>query len=86
MNALLATLRAELYVARRSTTAWLLVLLPAFAVVLRACIVKLAESGQAARDALLGGGDEPVLASNAWGPFVEGFATGLSLLSLSLVA
>lgn len=86
MSAFLATLRAELYVARRSTSVWLLVLLPAFAVVLRASIVKLAESGEAARDALLGGGDDVPVASNAWGHFVDGFATGLTLLSLSLVA
>lgn len=86
MSAFIATLRAELYVARRSTSAWLLVLLPAFAVVLRASIVKLAESGEAARDALLGGGDDVPVASNAWGHFVDGFATGLTLLSLSLVA
>lgn len=86
MSAFLATLRAELYVARRSTTAWLLVLLPAFAVMLRATIVRLAESGQAARDALLGGGDDVSITSNAWGQFVDGFATGLTLLSLSLVA
>jgi ABC-type transport system involved in multi-copper enzyme maturation permease subunit len=86
MSAFLATLRAELYVARRSTTAWLLVLLPAFAVMLRATIVRLAESGQAARDALLGGGDDVPITSNAWGQFVDGFATGLTLLSLSLVA
>jgi len=86
MNGFLAALQAELYVALRSNSARLLVVLPAFIVVARACVVKLTETGQQARSALLGGGDEMAASANAWGHFVDGFTTGLTLMSLSLVA
>lgn len=85
MNGFLAALKAELFVAVRSNSARLLVLLPSLIVLARVLIVKLSETGQVARDALLGQGQADT-GSNAWGPFVDGFSTGLTLLSLSLVA
>ena len=86
MNGFLATLKAELFVALRSNSARLLVLLPALIVLVRACVVKLTQAGQQAREALLGGGDEPLAPANAWGHFVDSAATGLTLMGLSLVA
>lgn len=86
MSGFLAALRAELFVALRSNSARLLVILPAFIVIARACVVKLTETGQQARDALLGGSDTAGATANAWGHFVDSFATGLTLMSLSLVA
>jgi ABC-type transport system involved in multi-copper enzyme maturation permease subunit len=86
MNGFLAALKAELYVALRSNSARLLVVLPAFIVIARASVVKLTETGQQAREALLGSGDDVSATSNAWGHFVDSFTTGLTLMSLSLVA
>jgi len=86
MNGFVAALKAELFVAARSNSARLLMVLPALAVVIRAVVVKLTETGQQARDALLGGGDDAPVQANAWGHFVDSFSTGLTLMSLSLVA
>lgn len=86
MNGFIAVLKAEIYVTRHSMSARLLLVLPAIIVVLRAAVVKLSESGQAARDALLGQGDALAGGSNAWGQLVDSFSMGLTLLSLSLVA
>lgn len=86
MNGFIAALKAELYVTLRSTSARLVFILPALIVIVRAIVVKLSESGQQARDALLGQGDLASSSNNAWGPLVDSFSTGLTLLSLSLVA
>ncbi|MCB1649413.1 MAG: ABC transporter permease subunit [Pseudomonadales bacterium] len=85
MKGFVAALKAECFVALRSNSARVLMLLPALIVVSRAVLVKLGESGQAARDALMGqeGGQS---SANAWGQLVDGFSTGLTLLSLALVA
>lgn len=85
MTGLVTALRAELYVARRSTAARLLILVPALVVVLRAVIVRLSESGQQARDALIGQGN-PAAVENAWGQLVDSFSVGLTMLGLMLVA
>lgn len=89
MKAFAATLNAEIYVALRSHSARLLVLLPALIVVVRALIVKLTETGADARNALLGSSNLATGAGdgvNAWGHFVDSFSTGLTLLNLSLLA
>jgi len=75
MTGLVTALRAELYVARRSTAARLLILMPALVVVLRAIIVRLSESGQQARDALIGQGN-PATPDNAWGTWSTASASG----------
>lgn len=85
MKGFVAALKAECFVALRSNSARVLILLPALIVMCRAALVKLSESGQAARDALMGQEDAQSSA-NAWGQLVDGFSTGLTLLSLALVA
>jgi hypothetical protein len=75
MNGFLAALKAELFVALRSNSARLLVVLPAFIVIARASVVKLTETGQQAREALLGGAESAAPTANAWGHFVDSFAT-----------
>jgi len=85
VNGFVAALKAELYVTLRSTSARLVLFLPAIIVTVRAIVVKLSETGQEARDALLGQG-ATTTSNNAWGPLVDSFSTGLTLLSLSLVA
>ena len=86
MNGFVAALKAEIYVALRSNSTRLLVLLPSLIVIARAVVVRLTETGQQAREALLGQEAEAVTGSNAWGHFVDSFSTGLTLLSLTLVA
>lgn len=89
MNGFVAALKAELYVAVRSNTTRLLLVLPALIVVIRAILVRVSESTQQAREALLGQnsfGDSTAISTNAWGHFVDSFSTGLTLLSLILVA
>lgn len=86
MNGFVAALKAEIYVALRSNSTRLLVLLPSLLVIARAIVVRLTETGQQAREALLGQEVEAVTGSNAWGHFVDSFSTGLTLLSLTLVA
>lgn len=86
MNGFVAALQAEIYVALRSNSTRLLVLLPSLIVIARAIVVRLTETGQQAREALLGQEAEAIVGSNAWGHFVDSFSTGLTLLSLTLVA
>jgi hypothetical protein len=86
VNGFVAALKAEIYVALRSNSTRLLVLLPSLIVIARAIVVRLTETGQQAREALLGQEAEAVTGSNAWGHFVDSFSTGLTLLSLTLVA
>jgi len=86
VNGFVAALKAEIYVALRSNSTRLLVLLPSLIVIARAIVVRLTETGQQAREALLGQEAEAVAGSNAWGHFVDSFSTGLTLLSLTLVA
>lgn len=89
MNGFVVALKAELYVALRSNTTRLLLFLPAVIVVIRAILVRVSETTQQARQALLGQndfGDTSAISTNAWGQFVDGFSTGLTLLSLILVA
>ncbi|MDP1932188.1 MAG: ABC transporter permease subunit [Gammaproteobacteria bacterium] len=89
MNGFVAALKAEIYVALRSNSTRLLVLLPALIVAVRALVIKLSETGQDARNALLGQNsftDAAGTGTNAWGHFVDSFSIGLTLLSLILVA
>lgn len=86
MNGFVAALKAELYVMQRSTSVRLILLLPAVIVLIRAIVVKLSETGQEARDTLLGQADIASSSDNAWGPLVDSFSTGLTLLSLALIA
>jgi ABC-type transport system involved in multi-copper enzyme maturation permease subunit len=88
MHGFVSAFRAELFVALRTMPARLIVILPALIVAIRLLVVKVTQSGTDARQALLGQssfGDSNV-ASNAYGYLVDGIATGLTLLSLTLVA
>jgi ABC-type transport system involved in multi-copper enzyme maturation permease subunit len=86
MHGFAKAFRAELFVALRTPTARLIVLIPALIVFLRLLLDRITESGAAARGALTGSFDESLLTSNAYGHFVDGMVTGLTLLSLTLVA
>lgn len=87
MKGLVVALKAEAFVALRSFSARLILLAPALVVLAQALLVKLTEAGAAARDSLLGSASfEEVVASNAYGYFVDGLGTGLTILGLLLVA
>jgi len=87
MSGLLTAIKAEFFVALRSFGSKLVVLAPGVLVILQLGITKLTESGAAARDNLLGNSDfDAAIANNAYGYFVDGLKTGLTMLGLLLVA
>jgi len=87
MNGLLTALKSESFVALRGFSARLILLAPTLVVVLQFLLVRLTESGQAVRNNLLGSTDfDEMVAANAYGYFVDGVNTGLTILALLLVA
>jgi ABC-type transport system involved in multi-copper enzyme maturation permease subunit len=87
MNGFWIAVKAEAYVALHTLGAKLVVFMPALLVLLQFLLVKLTETGSAARDDLLGGSSfDDAIAANAYGYYVDGLSTGLTLLGLLLVA
>lgn len=88
MDGFITALRAEFYVALRSNTTRLVVLLPAIISTLQLLLVSFRDAGEQARDALARQGFSQVSAdgANAWGALVDAMSTGLTLTGLTLVA
>lgn len=87
MNGLLVAIKSEIFVALRSFASKLIVIAPALIAAAQQLLVKITEASQAARDSLLGDSDfEQSVARNAYGFFVDGMSTGLTMLGLLLVA
>ncbi len=87
MNGFVVALKSELFVSLRTLGSKLVVLMPSLFVVAQYLLTKLRDTGAAARDSLLGGSDfDAAMANNAYGHFVDGLDTGLTLLALLLVA
>lgn len=86
MSGFAAALRAELYVALRSTSARLVVILPALLAMAQLLLVRIRSGGEQARDNLLGSGGLDFAADNAWGYYVDSLLSGLTLLALALAA
>lgn len=87
MNGLLVAIKSEFFVALRTFASKLIVVAPAGVAAAQLLLVKLTEAGQQARDSLLGdSGFEQSVANNAYGFFVDGLSTGLTMLGLLLVA
>ena len=87
MNGLLVAIKSELFVALRTFASKLIVIAPALLAAAQLLLVKLSEAGQQARDSLLGDSSfEDSIANNAYGFFVDGLSTGLTMLGLLLVA
>ena len=84
MEGFLTALRAELFIATRSNSSRVTVLLPTLIVIAQLAATRLREVGEQARDALLNGSSG--LVTNAYGYFVDGLGTGLTILILMLVA
>lgn len=77
-------LRAELFVGLRSTSARVLLLLPALVVLLQVLLAKVSGLTQAALQNQ--NNSEDFAANNAYGHLVDGLSTGLTLLVLTLLA
>ncbi|MEC8700830.1 MAG: ABC transporter permease subunit, partial [Pseudomonadota bacterium] len=87
LSSLTQALRSEFYVARYALGARLLIFIPSAAAAVQFMASKIADTGTAARDGLMNSVSfDDVTASNAWGHFVDGLDTGITLLFLLLVA
>ena len=87
LSSLMQALRSEFYVARFALGARLLIFIPSAAAAVQFMASKIADTGTAARDSLTNSVSfDEVTASNAWGHFVDGLDTGITLLFLMLVA
>ena len=87
LSSLIQALRSEFYVARYALGARLLIFLPSAAAVFQFIASKISDAGTAARDSLINSNNfDDAIASNAWGHFVDGLDTGITLLFLLLVA
>ncbi len=87
MNGLLTAMKCEVFVALRTFPSKLIVLTPALVVLFQFLLLRMTEAGQSARDNLLGNNSfEDVVANNAYGYFVDGLSTGLTMLGLLMVA
>jgi len=87
LSSLIQALRSEFYVARYTLGARLLILLPSAAAAFQFIASKISDTGTAARNSLMNSNDfDDAIANNAWGHFVDGLDTGITLLFLLLVA
>ena len=87
LSSLMQALRSEFYVARYALGARLLIFIPSAAAAVQFMASKIADAGTGARDSLMNSVSfDDVTASNAWGHFVDGLDTGITLLFLLLVA
>ena len=87
MSNLLAALRLELFLSRYSLAAKIVLLAPALVCLARFLLVWLNQAGQQARAGLIGADSfELAQTQNAYGHFVDGMNTGLTILALLLVA
>ena len=87
LSSLMQALRSEFFVARYALGARLLIFIPSAAAAVQFMASKIADTGTAARDSLMNSVSfDDVTASNAWGHFVDGLDTGITLLFLLLVA
>lgn len=88
MKEFIVALKAELYIAMRSNSRRIAILLPGLIVGCQLLLTRLREAGEVARDAVFDstgfGAEVPV--ATAYGYFVDGVGTGLTLLVLILVA
>ena len=85
MNGLLTALKSELFIALRTFASKLILLAPALVIALQNALLWITETGQAARDNLMGSPSfDEVVSTNAYGYFVDSMSTGLTMLSCLL--
>lgn len=87
MNGFLTALRSELFIGKNTFSSKLILLAPALIIAMQNALLWVTEAGQAARDSLLGNPSfDQLVGSNAYGYFVDGMSTGLTMLGLLVVA
>ena len=87
MNGLRTALKCEAFITLHTFSGKLILLAPSIVVILQFLLLRLTEAGQAARDNLLSNPSfDEVVANNAYGYYVDGLSTGLTMLGLLLVA
>ena len=87
MNGFAIALKSELFIARHTFSSKLIVLAPAVLAVLQTLLEWITEAGAATRNNLLSTPTfEDIVNLNAYGHFVDGMKTGLTVLGLILVA
>lgn len=89
MNGFLTALRAEMYVALRSNSTRLVVVLPGVISALQLLLMGFRSATEEARGALMGSGfgqAANIQGADAWGSLVDSMSTGLTVIGLTLVA
>ena len=88
MEGFATAVKAELYIALRSNSSRITVFLPSLIVLAQLSLTRLSEAGELAREALLNESsfNSNAPATTAYGYFVDGLSTGLTILVLILVA
>ena len=87
MNGFAVALKSELFIARHTFSSKLIVLAPALLAVLQTLLEWITETGAATRNNLLSNPTfDDIVNLNAYGHFVDGMKTGLTVLGLLLVA
>jgi len=87
MKGFFTALRSEIFVGFRTMGSRLVICLPALFILAQALLSKARDAGAAARDNLTGSANfDAEVANNAYGHFVDGLDTGITLLGLLLVA
>jgi len=88
MHGFMTALRAEIYVALRSHSTRLVVVLPALISSVQLLLMSFRSASEQAREALSGQGfgQTSVAGADAWGALVDAMSTGLTLTGLMLVA
>ena len=87
MNGFAIALKSELFIARHTFSSKLIVLAPAVLAVLQTLLEWITEAGAATRNNLLSYPTfDDIVNLNAYGHFVDGMKTGLTVLGLILVA
>ena len=87
MNGFSTALRSEFFIAKHTTASKFVLVTPALIVVVQNFITWLVESGNSARDGLMNNnGLDEIILSNAYGYFVDGMDTGITILALLLVS
>ena len=87
MNKIVLATRLEAYVGLRSFSSKLLIVTPSLVAAIQLLLAKITETGQESRDNLLGRSNvSDEFSINAYGYFVDGLSTGLTILGLLLVS
>ena len=87
MNGFSTGLKSEFFIAKHTIVSKFVLVTPALIVVVQNFITWLVESGNSARDGLMNNnGLDEIILSNAYGYFVDGMDTGITILALLLVS